>query len=1006
MESRLNDLKSKLMIQSKANNISSFVMESLSKMAMVMLLVSIAWSTFGQGWEKAFGGDSEDQGFAVLQTNDHGFLTVGWSESFGEDNDPDVYVIRTDVDGTVIWEKVFDDGLAGKSKAVIETADKGFLIAGELVSEVGDESVTYLLKITEEGKKEWSRTYGDPTIQSEARGICEAPGGGFFVIGNIKGENDKNDVVVMKVDDQGEEVWTKTFGNNQEDRGNAIVSWSDGIAIVGTTKDNEGTDNEAFVSRLDLEGNLVWTDTLLQTTLGEEGNDLLLTQSGELVVVGSIESFGKAFIAKYSVSGEQLWLRSADFEVGGDDVFYEITEDANEDLAAVGIAVGDFNADILLGKFDKDGNELWLKTIGDDEFIDSGEGVDALETGGYVIVGYNSADFFGFNNVFLIKTDVNGDIMTNYITGRVYSDEGDCDDFDPEDLPLEDWLVIAQGTEKSFLGTTDENGVYSIRVDTGLYEVNVLPVNSYWTECQEDGYQVNFEEFYDTTFQVNFSIIKDIECPYLEVDVSAEFLTICSDIDYTVAYCNLGTGPAEEAYVDLTIDEDLSVNSASLPFTQIGDSLYRFELGTIDPTVCGNFVINTALPCDGIATDQAGMVSAHIYPDSICSQPGPNWDGSSVIVSGACIENDSVRFKIENVGDGDMQDPIQYFIVEDDVIVFFSEPVEIEAGGSEFESFDSDGSTYRIVSEQSMDHPGMGFPTAVVEGCTEDGNYTTGYVTQFPENDQDPFVAIDVQEAIDIDSELPQVDLRGYPKGIYGNEVVANTDLTYILSFINTGNDTINRIVIRDTIPTELDITSVVPGSSSHPYDFEIYENGILKFTFNEIQLQPSGSAEATNRGFVKFRIAQKPDLSVGTKISNSAAVFFDYHDPLETKEVEHVVSCLESFTVEAVQNQEGDCIIVDIISDVDPDPNNPEGIKIKVHPNPFFESATIEIEGELYDDEITFELYDLYGRVIRRNYFKGQHIMFYRNHLPSGVYTFKLESEGQHIYTGRLVVR
>jgi len=356
-------------------------------------------------------------------------------------------------------------------------------------------------------------------------------------------------------------------------------------------------------------------------------------------------------------------------------------------------------------------------------------------------------------------------------------------------------------------------------------------------------------------------------------------LTICSDIDYTVAYCNLGTGPAEDAFVDVVLDEELTMNNASLPFTQIGDSLFRFDLGTIAPTICGTFVINAAMGCgDSIATQQAGLVSAHIYPDTICTQPGPNWDGSSIIVSGACnADANSVRFEVKNVGNGDMQDPIQYFVVEDDVIVFISEPVQLESDMSVItDDFDADGSTYRIVAEQSVDHPGMGFPTISVEGCSEDGDYDTGYVTQFPENDQDPFIAIDVQEAIDISSGLPQVDLRGYPKGFYGNEVVANTDLTYIISFVNTGSDTINRIVIRDTIPTaELDIESVVPGSSSHPYDFEIYENGILKFTFNEIQLQPSGSAEATNRGFVKFRIAQKPDLSVGTQIKNSAAVFF-----------------------------------------------------------------------------------------------------------------------------------
>lgn len=983
------------------------MVEYLLKAAMVMLLVSFALGAFGQGWEKTFGGNAEDQAFSIIQTNDHGFLIVGWSESFGEDNDQDVYVVRTDVDGTLLWEKVFDEGIREVGYSVVETADRGFLIVGEMLRDFGEEPVPYLLKITEEGKFEWSQTYGDGTLRSLLRDICILPSGGYALVGRIEveEEDNNNNILIIRTDEFGNEIWQKTYGGVKEDEGDAIIALEDGIVIAGSVQRDLGligNNNDIFISRLDLDGEVVWADTTLQSNEIEEGKDLLLTQSGELIIVGSAESYDKAFIAKYNLNGDKLWARWIDN--GLDDYFNAVVEDQNEDFVAVGgTIIGDFNVDILLGKFDKNGNVIWLKNTGDDGVnIDSGEGVAARADGGYVIAGYNSADLFAFHDVSLIKTDENGNTLTNYIIGQVYSDEGNCDDFDIEDdLPLEDWLVIAKGSTRSFLGTTDENGMFNIRVDTGSYEVNVLPVNDYWTNClEEEGYQIEIEEFYDTTFQVNFPITKSIDCPYLEVDISAEFLTICSDIDYTVAYCNLGTGAAEDAYVDLVIDGDLTVNGASLPFTQVGDSLYRFDLGTINSTECGSFVLNAALPCEGIATGQAGLVSAHIFPDSICTEPGPNWDGSSIIVSGACIENDKVTFEVKNVGEGNMEDPIQYFIVEDDVIVFISDPIELEPDVSDTFETDATGSTYRIVAEQSVDHPGMGFPTAVVEGCSEDGNYNTGFVTQFPENDQDPFVAIDVQEAIDIDSELPQVNLRGYPKGFYSNEIVANTDLTYIITFENTGIDTINRIVIRDTIPTELDIESVVPGSSSHPYDFEIYENGILKFTFNEIQLQPSGSAEATNRGFVKFRIAQKPDLSVGTKIKNSAAVFFDYHDPLGTQIVEHEISnCLNFFPTEDLEN----CFV---ITDVDPDPNNPEGVKIKVHPNPFFESATIEIEGELYNEEVTFELYDLYGQLIRRNYFKGQHIMFYRNHLPSGMYIFRLESKGQQIHSGRLVVR
>eukprot|EP01024_Parvocaulis_polyphysoides_P061617 TRINITY_DN6835_c1_g1_i2.p2 TRINITY_DN6835_c1_g1~~TRINITY_DN6835_c1_g1_i2.p2 ORF type:complete len:276 (+),score=44.51 TRINITY_DN6835_c1_g1_i2:60-887(+) len=270
------------MIQSKANNISSFVMESLSKMAMVMFLVSFAWSTFGQGWERTFGGDNEDYGFDVIQTNDRGFLIVGMSESFGDDNDADVYVVRTDADGTLLWEKVFDEGLAGFGSSVIETSDLGFLIGGQIMREFNEEPIPYLLKITEEGKFEWSRTYGDGTLNSQLRDVCALPGGGYALVGRVKAENGEDDILLIRTDEDGNAMWQKTIGGEKDDVGNAIVGLEDGMVIVGSIQNGTGADNDIYISRLDLEGNTIWADTTLQTNAGEDGNDLLLTQSGQM----------------------------------------------------------------------------------------------------------------------------------------------------------------------------------------------------------------------------------------------------------------------------------------------------------------------------------------------------------------------------------------------------------------------------------------------------------------------------------------------------------------------------------------------------------------------------------------------------------------------------------------------------------------------------------------------------------------------------------------------------
>jgi len=87
--------------------------------------------------------------------------------------------------------------------------------------------------------------------------------------------------------------------------------------------------------------------------------------------------------------------------------------------------------------------------------------------------------------------------------------------------------------------------------------------------------------------------------------------------------------------------------------------------------------------------------------------------------------------------------------------------------------------------------------------------------------------------------------------------------------------------VIRDTLSEFLDVTSIQQGASSHPYQLEILEYNILKFTFANINLVDSVTNEPESHGFVSFRISQLDSLPLGTVIHNSAAIFFDYEPPV-----------------------------------------------------------------------------------------------------------------------------
>ena len=978
------------MIQSNRDKKMGPMRSFLPKFFVFMIGLLLSMNVQSQGWELTFGGEREEEGHAVIQTIDRGYAVAGFTQSFisDEDRDTDIYLIRTDVDGTVIWEKAYDEAITERGYGMIEDEKGNFLIVGDILEVVGNQTKGYLLKVDKTGKFLWSKRFGDGQSFIQFNSITAGIDGGYLLIGNKQNpENaEDEDIYLVRVDDEGNFLWEKTFGTERTDRGNAIITLEDGYAFVGNSKNGQGFDNDIVLYKVDKLGDILW-DRRISTGSNEEGNDLIRTRDGDIAVAGLVNNNSDAYILKYSSEGNQLWARSIG-EPGLAEVANGIIEKPNGQLIITGIKeVNASNINVLIGGVDANGTNPWMNLTGDVDYSDFGIDIEATHDGGFIIAGYNALFQNFINDVRLIKTDGRGNTITDCIRGKVMVD--DCNGNMTDGLALEGWIVEAVGRRGVTFGTTDKEGNFSILVDTGTYQVNLIPINSYWQSCNLDGYTVDFTEFYDTT-EIDFPVIPVIECPYMEVDISTPFLAVCSDIVYTVNYCNLGTATATDAYVEVNLDEELSFVSASLPVTSQNGNIYSFDLGNVPSTVCGSFTINTTLACEGIANGQAALASATVFPDTLCSDPDPDWDMSSIIVDGNCV-NDSIQFRIKNVGDGDMQNPRTYFVVEQDVVIFRSEPFRLNKQ-QELNSpaFRGTGATYRIIAQQSEGHPGRSNPTIYIEGCVEEGQpYTTGLVTQFPEDDQDPYISVDVQEIIGSSNTLPE--MRGYPKGYQGKTVAQNTDLTYTILFQNTGTDTINRVVIRDTLSPHLDITSVIPGASSHPYDFEIYDEGILKITLDEIQLQPGGSVEEASYGFVKFRIAQRPNIPLGTVIENSAAVFFDYVAPAFTNTVTHEVGCVSLFE---------NCIITDT-----DDPNFVPGLKIKVYPNPFNESTTFELDGKEFNN-VDFKIYDIAGRLLRTEGFKGNIFEFHRGQLSSGLYFYQLETEGRLISSGKVIVR
>jgi uncharacterized repeat protein (TIGR01451 family) len=207
--------------------------------------------------------------------------------------------------------------------------------------------------------------------------------------------------------------------------------------------------------------------------------------------------------------------------------------------------------------------------------------------------------------------------------------------------------------------------------------------------------------------------------------------------------------------------------------------------------------------------------------------------------------------------------------------------------------------------------------------------------------------------------------------------------LTYIVRFQNTGTDTAFTVVIRDTLDTDLDLPTFTMLSASHDYTFSI-QNRVVTWTFSNILLPDSNVNEPASHGFVKYFIKPLPNPSPGTVITNTAYIYFDYNPPVITNT--------------AITTYFNDVSIDEAASIVSP---------IKIYPNPFTNTTTIEISNT-ENCTCEFILYDQLGRVVEKlSDIKGQRTGLSRKNMKSGMYYYVLrDKDGEVIGKGKVVVQ
>ncbi len=393
----------------------------------------------------------------------------------------------------ITFEKTYGGSEMDFGYSVRQTTDNGYILLGSTESFSASRDI-YLIKTNQYGDTLWTKTFGGPSFDNGSE-VQQTMEGGYILCGDKYGQT-----FIVKTETNGDTIWTKTYSGY----GNSIVQTADsGYTIAGYSS------NHVLLFKINSSGDTLWTK-YYGSSPSQNCRDSKQTNDGGYILVGNI-STGSAcdvYLIKTDAIGDTLWTKS--YGGSGYDEGYSVVQTNDNGYVLLGNSNSFGGEMFYLIKTDINGNLQWTKTY-DGNLNDEGYEVQQTSDGGFVFVAETDKNGLGYDEVFLVKTDAIGDTLwtRTYNQGngnglQVTSDGGY--------IILGFTGIIGAGMNDFYLIKTDNNGNVSGMPNTNInnnFKITSYPnpFNDFTTVKFENSDNCNYTL---TLYNTQGEIIRDI----------------------------------------------------------------------------------------------------------------------------------------------------------------------------------------------------------------------------------------------------------------------------------------------------------------------------------------------------------------------------------------------------------------------------------------------------------------------------------------------------------------